>query len=125
MKDFYEILGVSSDASAEEIKSAYHRLAKKFHPDHNSGDKDFEEQFKLINEAYQTLYDSQKRNAYDSQLNASKRSNRNRKQGAEKGSPASFVDSVFKFAKSPAGKALFTMVLCVGTLYLFGRGARS
>ena len=61
MKDYYKILGVSRDASPEEIKKAYYRLAHKYHPD-KGGD---EEKFKEINEAYQTLSDPEKRRQYD------------------------------------------------------------
>jgi len=63
-KDFYEILGVSRDASAEEIKKAYRRLALKWHPDRNK-DPEAEERFKEINEAYEVLSDPGKRQAYD------------------------------------------------------------
>lgn len=62
MKDYYQILGVSRDASDEEIKKAYRRLAHKYHPDKAGGD---EKKFKEINEAYQVLSDKQKRSQYD------------------------------------------------------------
>jgi len=64
-KDYYRILGVSRNASQEEIKRAYRRLARQFHPDVNPGDKVAEERFKEINEAYQILSDPQKRRQYD------------------------------------------------------------
>ncbi len=64
-KDFYETLGVERNASAEEIKSAYRKLAKKYHPDLNEGDEAAAMQFKEINEAYQVLSDDQKRHQYD------------------------------------------------------------
>lgn len=63
--DYYEILGVKRDAGEEDIKKAFRRLAKKFHPDRNKGNKDSERRFKEINEAYNVLYDSKKRAQYD------------------------------------------------------------
>lgn len=64
-KDYYKILGVDRNASLEEIKKAYRRLALKYHPDRNPGDKQAEEKFKEINEAYQVLSDPEKRARYD------------------------------------------------------------
>ena len=68
-KDFYSVLGVSSTASHAEIKSAYYRLAQKYHPDKNVGNEQFVDLFKEINEAYQLLSDPVKRKAYDLQNN--------------------------------------------------------
>ncbi len=64
-RDFYEVLGVSRDADDKTLKSAYRKLAMKYHPDRNPGDAEAEAQFKEINEAYDTLKDGQKRAAYD------------------------------------------------------------
>ena len=65
MNDFYEILGVSREATAEEVKKAYRKKALKNHPDKNPGDPDAEKRFKEISEAYEVLSDDQKRQVYD------------------------------------------------------------
>jgi molecular chaperone DnaJ len=64
-QDYYAILGVARDASADDLKKAYRKLAMQFHPDRNPGDKKAEARFKEINEAYDVLKDDQKRAAYD------------------------------------------------------------
>lgn len=64
-KDYYKILGVERSASEDDIRKAYRKLAMKYHPDRNPNDKQAEERFKEINEAYQVLSDSQKRTHYD------------------------------------------------------------
>jgi DnaJ-class molecular chaperone len=64
-KDYYEILGVKKTATEEEIKKAYRALAKKFHPDKNKGNKEAENKFKGISEAYAVLSDKEKREQYD------------------------------------------------------------
>ena len=65
-KDYYEVLGVEKNATDEEIKKAYRKMAKKYHPDANPDNKqEAEAKFKEVNEAYETLSDSQKRQMYD------------------------------------------------------------
>jgi molecular chaperone DnaJ len=64
-KDYYKILGVNKDASQEEIRKAYKKLALKYHPDKNPGDKKAEEKFKEAAEAYEVLGNKEKREEYD------------------------------------------------------------
>ena len=64
-RDYYEVLGVEKSASAEEIKKAYRKSAMKYHPDRNPGDKEAEEKFKELGEAYEVLSDADKRARYD------------------------------------------------------------
>src|SRR5699024_2166136 len=63
-RDFYDVLGVSKDASQAEIKKAYRKLSKKYHPDLNK-EEDAEKKFKEVSEAYETLYDESKKANYD------------------------------------------------------------
>src|SRR5437879_8583551 len=63
-RDYYAVLGIEKGAGEEEIKKAYRKLAVKYHPDKNPGDKTAEEQFKELGEAYEVLCDPQKRAAY-------------------------------------------------------------
>jgi molecular chaperone DnaJ len=64
-RDYYEVLGVARDANEEDLKKAYRKLAMKWHPDRNQGDKEAEAKFKELNEAYDVLKDAEKRAAYD------------------------------------------------------------
>ncbi|MBN1224909.1 MAG: DnaJ domain-containing protein, partial [Candidatus Aminicenantes bacterium] len=63
--DYYEILGISRNATADEIKKAYRQIALKFHPDKNPGNKESEEKFKAAAEAYSVLIDPEKKAVYD------------------------------------------------------------
>ena len=65
-RDYYQVLGVDKSASADDIKKAYRKLAMKYHPDRNPGDKSAEEKFKEVGEAYEVLSDADKRSRYDS-----------------------------------------------------------
>ena len=64
-RDYYEVLGVAKDATDEDLKRAYRKLAKKYHPDMNPGDKEAEAKFKEASEAYAVLSDAEKRRQYD------------------------------------------------------------
>ena len=65
---YYEILGVKQDADFDEIKSKYRKLAMKYHPDRNPDNKEAEERFKQVSEAYEILGDAEKRKNYDEKL---------------------------------------------------------
>src|ERR1700746_2806728 len=64
-KDYYEILGVKKSASADDVRKAFRKLARKYHPDVNPGDKSAEEKFKALSEANEVLSDPKKRKIYD------------------------------------------------------------
>ena len=82
-KDYYAILGVRPEATQEEIKQAYRKLALKYHPDRNRGNKEAEEKFKEINEAYQVLSDPKKRAQYDQMRAAYERWQRSGRPGGQ------------------------------------------
>ncbi len=86
MKSYYDILGVDRNASQDEIKKAYRKLVKKYHPDHNPDDKEAEEKFKEISEAFEVLGDAKKRAQYD-QYGANWQNAGFENAGAQGGSP--------------------------------------
>ncbi len=77
MKNYYDTLGIKKDASKEEIKKVFRKLARKYHPDVNQGNKDSEEKFKEINEAYNVLNNESLRKKYDLQLDDVKKDSYN------------------------------------------------
>src|SRR5579859_6160194 len=87
MSDFYKVLGVSMDATADDVKKAYRKLAMEHHPDRNNGDKKAEEKFKEITEAYEVLRDPQLRATYDRYGEASVRGARGGGGGGGGGGP--------------------------------------
>lgn len=97
--DYYKTLGVARDASAADIKNSYRKLAMQYHPDRNPGDKQAEERFKEINEAYQVLNDPKKRERYD-QLGASY------SQWQQNGAPSGGFDWSRWTTQQPGGRAV-------------------
>ena len=99
MKDYYKILEVTPDADDSLIKKNFRKLAKKYHPDTNGGDKVAEEHFQEVNEAYSVLGDPDKRKAYDAECAGG----RNRKAGFGPGDMASNGTGGQKTSKAPRG----------------------
>jgi len=93
-RDYYEILGVKQDAGDDEIKKAYRKLAMKFHPDKNPGDKKAEAKFREATEAYEVLLDSQKRAAYDRYGHAAFQQQQQQGGGGHPGFGGSFADII-------------------------------
>ncbi len=114
MKDFYYILGTDSNCTAAEIKDAYRKLSKKFHPDLNDGDKYFENRFREINEAYETLSNPAKRFQYDSNLKKL-RSKRGAYQNTEPNNQSSNP-----FVNKPKSSGRFFTITVTVVLTIFG-----
>src|SRR3954466_6865443 len=105
-RDYYEVLGIQKGCSEEEIKKCYRKLAVKYHPDKNPGDKEAEEKFKELGEAYEVLCDPQKRSAYDQFGHAAF----DRRSGGG-GRGAGFHDPFDVFARSLAAAAFSRICL--------------
>lgn len=120
-RDYYEVLGVPKNASDDEIKKAYRKLAVKYHPDKNPGDKEAEEKFKEINEAHDVLSDKQKRARYDQFGHAGVGGGGNPFGGGGAGNPfGNFNGQSFNFDFGGAGG--FEDI--ISNLFGFGGGAR-
>lgn len=78
MKDYYYFLGLNTDASIEDIKKTYRKLSLKYHPDKNTDDQFFADRFREVQEAYETLMDTERRRIYDQQLTSLQRSIKSR-----------------------------------------------
>ena len=125
-RDYYEVLGVSKTASDDEIKKAYRKLAIKYHPDKNPGDKTAEEKFKEATEAYEVLNDKQKRARYDQFGHAGVGGNGGNPFGGGgnpfgQGGGFNFNGQSFQFDFGGAGGGLDDIL---GDLFGFGGGAR-
>ena len=125
-QDYYEILGVKKGASDDEIKKAYRKLAIKYHPDKNQGDKAAETKFKEVSEAYEVLSDKQKRARYDQFGHAGVGGNGGNPFGAGgnpfQGGNFDFNGQSFNFDFGGAGGADLGDIL--GAMFGFGGGAR-
>ena len=102
MRNFYEILGLAVGAKPEDIKVAFHKLAKSLHPDVNADDSTAEERFKEVNQAYEVLNDPRKRGAYDLGLKHKLAASHRRLQNTMAATAGCFVATMLELA-SPVG----------------------
>ena len=128
-RDYYEVLGVGKNASDDEIKKAYRKLAIKYHPDKNPGDKEAEAKFKEINEAHDVLSDKQKRARYDqfghAGVGGAGGASGNPFAGGNpfgQGGTFNYGGQTFSFDFGGAGGSVFDDIL--GSMFGFGGGAR-
>ena len=120
MKNYYEILGISHTATQEEIKQAYHKLAKKYHPDINPNNKQAEEQLKEINEAYNTLSDIDKKTDYDNKYNYYFSNNTDSSQSYNQAE----TDYIRNLKNKAINKNDKEAQLELGNIYFYGRGVK-
>ena len=106
-QDYYEILGISRSASANDIKKSYRKLAMKYHPDQNPENRTAEHRFKNINEAYEALRDEDKRAAYDQQHGQGGTARRGRSEGTSTNPDGAKYVGEHKDGK-PHGQGTFT-----------------
>ncbi|MCL2706616.1 MAG: J domain-containing protein [Dehalococcoidia bacterium] len=120
-KDYYGILGISRGASDKDIKDAFRKLARKYHPDVNPGNKTAEDKFKEINQAYEVLSDSQKRKKYDQFGEHWEHADQFKQSGRDGASGANFDFSQFNFSGGQ-GSSQFTNAAGMDNLFenLFG-----
>ena len=130
-KDYYDILGVSEDASEEQIKKAYRRLAKEYHPDLNPDDPEAEERFKEISEAHSVLSDPEKRKQYDQMRKYGGRFGREAGRGGRAGPRGAGTagGTGFSFSTEDLGEMgglgdLFSSIFGGGGRFDFGAGGR-
>ncbi len=123
-RDYYEVLGISRSASKDEIKKAYRKLAMKYHPDKNPGDREAEEHFKEVNEAYEVLSNDDKRRRYDQFGHAGVGSSASSQGGAYGGGAGDFGDIFSAFNDMFGGGARPSGGSPFGFEDVFGGGTR-
>ena len=123
-RDYYEVLGVSKNASDDEIKKAYRKLAIKYHPDKNPGDKEAEEKFKEVSEAHEVLSDKQKRARYDQFGHAGVNSGASGNPFSSGGFNFNGQEFHFDFGGGAGGMGGDPLSDIIGAMFGFGGGQR-